>query len=274
MNRPTPAQRFDAIAATHDRHAALPREVGQRLLERLDGLNFTPRRIVDLGCATATGTLELASRFPQARLVALERSPGMLDRARRRRGRWRPRFELLRGDFGAPPLAEASCDLVHANLSLQWSTDLYATLSAIRRIMQPRGMLMLSLPGPDTLVELARAGVGLDAGLGIHAQELGDLLIRAGFQEPVLDTDWLTTTHSGLAGLLADCDHLGIRYRLPTATDALDAALRGRDEGISVTWEVLYATAWSPDEGQPVRGERGEEASVSVASLGIRKRRD
>lgn len=264
-------RRFDAAAAGYDEHAALFEEVGSRLLERLDGLKFDPERIVDLGCGTGHHTLALRERYPNAQLLAFDSAQGMLDQARKRRGRWRKRFEPVRADFDALPLADASVDLVYANLSMQWSTDLAAALAGLRRIMRPRGLLLMTLPGPDTLVELQRAGAVIQGGVSTHAQELGDLLTRAGFQEPVLDTDWLKTTHANTAGLLADLDHLGLAYSLPGGPGELEASLGGGE--IAVTWEMLYATAWSPDEGQPIRTDRGEEASVSATSLGIRKRR-
>lgn len=264
-------QRFDAAAGGYDRHSELFDEVGRRLLERLDGLRFDPERIVDLGCGTAQRTLDLHERYPDAQVLALDNARAMLGQARRRRGRWRPRFELACADLTALPLAEASIDLLYANLSLQWGSDLAATLTGLRRVMRPRGLLMMTLPGPDTLVELQRAGAVIDAGTSVHAQELGDLLTRAGFQEPVLDTDWLTTTHADVPALLADLDHLGLTYSLPGSPETIATELGGSEA--AVTWEMLYATAWSPDEGQPIRTDRGEEASISAASLGVRKRR-
>ena len=38
-----------------------------------------PRRVLDVGAGTGTGTLALARRFPAAELIALDRSPTMLD---------------------------------------------------------------------------------------------------------------------------------------------------------------------------------------------------
>jgi len=264
-------QRFDAAAGRYDRHAAVFDEAGRRLLERLDGLRFEPERIVDLGCGTAQRALDLRERYPSADILALDSARAMLGQARKRRGRWRPRFELACAELSALPLAEASVDLLYANLSLQWSHDLAVTLSGLRRVMRPRGLLLMTLPGPDTLVELQRAGAVIDRGTITHAQELGEMLIRAGFQEPVLDTDWLTTTHASIHGLLADLDHLGLTYTLPGGPEPIGESLG--DGKIAVTWEMLYATAWSPDEGQPIRTDHGEEASISAASLGIRKRR-
>ncbi len=272
-DRQTIRQRFDRAAAGHDERTEPLATIGERLLERLDGLNFLPQRIIDLGCGSGRQTLALKARFPDQPLLAIDDSARMLELAQKRRGRWRPRFDLVRADIDSLPVAEASHDLIHACLSLQWSANLYAALSGIRRIMRARGLLLFALPGPDSFIELRSAGIRVDCGITIHAQELGDLLTRAGFQEPVLDTDWLTLEYAGLAELLDDLDHLGIAYRLPAGFEAADRGLAIADAPLRITCEVLYASAWSPDEGQPIRSERGEEASVSVSSLGIRRRR-
>src|SRR5699024_2561028 len=136
MNEPADTapirQRFGALAEHYDQYSAIFDEVGTRLLERLDGLRFAPERILDLGCGTGRHSLALRTRYPDARLLAVDHAPQMLAMARRRRGRWRPRFELACADLSALPIAEASIDLVFANLSLQWSPDLAATLAGLR----------------------------------------------------------------------------------------------------------------------------------------------
>ena len=243
-------QRFDRAANRYDSHAELYELVAERLLGRLDGLHFKPQRIVDLGCGTGRHALTLRERFPEAQILALDCSPAMLDQSRRRRGRWRPRFDLALADYDALPLAQGSVDLAFANMSLQWGTSLANLLMGLRRIMQPDGMVLMTLPGPDTLAELKSAGADLTIGQTTHAQELGDWLFNAGFQEPVLDTDWLTTSHSGLDTLLQDLSALGMGVTLPGTRTAFEKRLRqpAENELIS-TWEVLYATAWSP--GKP-----------------------
>ena len=61
--------------------------------------------------------------------------------------------------------------------------------------------------------------------------------------------------------------------RLRAALTAYEAFRQGGGDGrCPATWEVVYASAWAPDEGQPIRTDRGEEASISVASLKIRQR--
>lgn len=262
------ANRFDPLAAAYDQHAAVAEETGQRLLERLDGLRFEPDRVLELGCATGRQCRALHQRFGRAHVIGLDHSSAMLARARRRRGWWRPRFDLLRGDLEALPLADASMDLVYANLSLNWSHDPQQALAGMRRILRPGGLLLVALFGPDTLGESDhKAELALQ--LLPDVQQLGGMLVAAGFCEPVLDTDWLTTTHSSASALASELLGTGL------LNDDKGKAVERPDDGarqVAVRWEVVSASAWAPEPGQPIRGGFGEEASIPVGSIGVRRR--
>lgn len=279
---------FGRAAVAYDHHAELQREVGERLLERLDGLKFQPGHILDLGCGTGVHTQALHARYPQARILAMDVAVPMLARAARRRGWWRKRFSLAAGDANALPLADASFDLVFSSLMLQWCNDVSSVLANLRRILKPGGLLLLSSFGLDTLGELRAAWASVDARPRVSRftdiQRLGSALTRSGFAEPVLDTDWITTTYRDPRDLMRELKGIGAsnaaseRSRGLTTPQRLRAALRAYEEfrqpdgRYPATWEVLYASAWAPDDGQPIRTDRGEEASIPVASLGIRRR--
>ena len=99
-------------AALYFKFGAERAQPAHDLLARVD---FTPRRIVDLGCGPGASTRMLMERFPQAEIVAVSNSEPMLAEARRNLpgmtfettdiAEWRPR---------QPP------DLIFANSSLQW----------------------------------------------------------------------------------------------------------------------------------------------------------
>lgn len=281
MDNPHPPyrRRFSRLASTYDRHAAVQQEVGERLLGRLDGLGFEPQSVLDIGCATGRQLRALYERFPKTAVVGVDIEPAMLGRARRHRGRWRRRFELVAGAAESLPIADASFDLVYSSMTLQWCEDPSSTLASIRRILRPGGMLLIATTGPDTLRELREVlgsdKAGLHAGQSIDAQRLGDTLVHHGFQEPVVDTDWLTTTHSNPEGLLDDLANTGVAISGSIDRTELKRAYlpwRDPDGHYPATWEIVYASAWAPEEGQPVRTAAGEEASVSVGNLKIRRR--
>ena len=100
----------------------------------------------------------------------------------------------------------------------------------------------------------------------------------------MLDTDWITTTYTKPRALLEELKALGATYagsdrrRGLTSPEKIRALLDAyestrMESGVyPATWEVVYASAWGPEEGAPIRNIHGEEASVSVASIGRRKR--
>lgn len=279
----TVRRHFERAAASYDSHAALQRAVGERLLERLDGLKLAPEVVLDLGAGTGVESLALHRRFPRSRVMAMDFARPMLQIARRRQGWWRPRFECIHGDAARLPLAESCIDLLYSSLMLQWSDDLPTVLAGIRRVMRPGALLLISSFGPDTLKELRQAWRGVDehphVGRFLDVQRLGEALIRAGFSEPVLDTDWITTTYEKPRELLAELKAIGAtnaddaRPRALTGPSRLKAmlknyeALQMRDGRYPATWEVVYASAWAPEEGQPIRTEFGEEAAVTIETL-------
>lgn len=282
------ARQFSRAAGSYDAHAALQREVGERLMERLDGLQFQPEAILDLGCGTGVQARALSARFPGARLIASDLSGPMLKHARGRRGWWKKCFEMIQANASALPLAEDSLDLVFCNLMLQWCEQPEQVFAGLRRALKPGGLLLLSTFGLDTLSELRQAWATVDSaphvGRFTDVQRLGTALTRAGFAEPVLDTDWLTTTYARPLDLLAELKGLGATHadqtrarglmppaRLRAALSAYDA-FRLDDGRYPATWEVVYASAWAPEHGQPVRDGQGEIASVPVSSLKVLKR--
>jgi malonyl-CoA O-methyltransferase len=279
---------FSRAAGDYRDHARLQAEVADRLLERLDGLRFEPTTVVDLGCGPGVQARELSQRFRSARVVAMDYARPMLAQAKSRRGRWRKRFDRVQADAAALPLAGSSIDLLYSNLMLQWCDDLPALLNAFRRVLKPGGLMLISTFGPDTLSELRQSWQRIGEPPRVNAfadvQTIGDAMLRAGFAEPVLDTDWITTTYRRPRDLLDELKAIGATFagsdrpRGLTGRGTLKRLLDAYDEHrldsglFPASWEIVYASAWGPEEGAPIRTFHGEEASVSVDSIGRRRR--
>lgn len=254
-------------------------EVARRLMERLDGLKFEPKCVLDLGCGDGMQARVLAERFPHARVIAMDRSLARLEQARGKQGRWRKRFDLVVGDAQHMPVAQGSIDLLFSNLMLPFCEDLPALLNSFRRALKPGGLMLFSTLGPDSLS-------GLRAGLHeadqqrydyvfADVQTVGNALMRAGFAEPVLDTDWFSSSYRRSVDLLRElrviAPELWIGGRRAILRDFRTQRQPG--ENYQTSWEVVYASAWAPEDGAPIRDlEGGEVASVSVESIGRRKR--
>jgi malonyl-CoA O-methyltransferase len=88
---------FARAAATYDQVAVLQREVGSRMLERLDYVRIEPQRVLDLGCGTGASLTALQERYPGALAIGVDLSEPMLRAGQAQRSRLRWLLPFLRG---------------------------------------------------------------------------------------------------------------------------------------------------------------------------------
>lgn len=255
---------FSRAAADYDEAAVLQREVCARMLERLDYVKLQPSDILDAGCGTGRGTGQLAQRYPAARVVALDIALGMLQNAHGHSGWWQKLFGRAQparvcGDIEALPLASGSVEMVWSNLALQWCNDLPEAFAGLHRVLKTGGLLMFSTFGPDTLKELRQAFHGVDGYNHLNRfadmHDIGDMLMQAGFAEPVMDMEYMTLTYDDVRSLLQDLKRIGAH----NATMGRDRGLTGktkwarmlenyeglrRNGKLPATYEVVYGHAW------------------------------
>lgn len=266
---------FERAAKDYDAAAFLQREVGERLLERMELMANVPERILDVGCGTGRPTLALQKLYPKAQVIGADLAPGMLKLAAKKQPRFGgwfgKRADFVCAEASQLPLADASCDLIYASLILQWCEDLDATLLEWRRLLKPHGLLLFSTLGPDTLKELRAAWSAVDGYNHVNRfldmHDVGDAIIRAGFVEPVMDVEHITLTYQDATGLMRDLKSIGAhnvtagrrrglmgRGRLKAFADAYEK-FRTADR-LPATYEVVYGTAWAP-KFMPIDALRG-----------------
>ena len=275
---------FDAAADSYDEAAVLQREVGGRLVGRLDYIRHQPRRVLDLGAGTGHVSELLLRRYRKADVCAVDFAPAMLEKARRRGG-WRRRPRVVCADAASLPFADASFDLLVSNLMLQWCLPLQDYLAEMRRVAAPNGLLMFSTFGPDTLKELRLAWREVDGGRHVHEfidmHDVGDSLLATGFSGPVMDMEMITLTYREVLALMRDLKSIGAvnadegRQRGLLGRGGFrrlcDAYERFRDGAglLPATYEVVYGHAWVPDVPPPSRLE--EKFPLGVVASGERK---
>jgi malonyl-CoA O-methyltransferase len=251
---------FERAAATYDEAAALQREVGERMLERLDLVRLRPARVLDLGAGTGECSMALRKRYRKASVVSLDIALNML-RQTQNRGGWLRKPACVCGDGECLPFADDSFELVFSNLMLQWCMDLEPVFTELRRVLAPGGLLMFTTFGPDTLRELRASWEVVDGYTHVNAfidmHDIGDALIRTHWAEPVMDSEHITVTYPGVRPLMRDLKNLGAhnvtagrphgltgRHRLQQVERAYEAF---RADGVlPASYEVVYGHAWSP----------------------------
>ncbi|HFD91708.1 MAG TPA: malonyl-[acyl-carrier protein] O-methyltransferase BioC [Gammaproteobacteria bacterium] len=273
---------FEHAAATYDGAALLQREVGDRLVERLDYIRLAPRDIADIGSGTGHITRQLQDRYPRANLLCLDFAHAMLRRARGRQPWLKRLFGRQRhvcGDIEQLPLRDASVDLAVSGLTLQWCDDLDLAFRELRRVLRPGGLLMFTTFGPDTLKELRASWQAADGFTHVNAftdmHDIGDALLRCGFADPVMDMETLTVTYPHVRALMDDLKAIGARNftagrprgltgreRLRKMTAAYEAL---RENGVlPATYEVVYGHCWKAAEDGPARGDGAVTVPLSA----------
>lgn len=267
---------FDAAAATYDEAAELQYEIGDRMMERLDFIRLQPQRILDLGAGTGKFSAALLKRYRKAGIVAVDIAQAMLAHTQSRGG-WLRKPACVCADADQLPFADDSFELIFSNLMLQWSVDLEHTLTELRRVLAPGGLLMFTTFGPDTLMELRASWETVDGHTHVNRfpdlHDVGDLLVKTRWADPVMDSERITVTYRELGRLMQDLKHIGAHNVTAGRPRGLTgqrrwqqfsaAYERHRSDGVlPASYEVVYGHAWSPLNKYAGRGDE-----VSLASL-------
>lgn len=274
---------FDRASVGFDANAAIHAELRNRLLERLDLVRLQPNVVLDLGCGTGHATRALQDRYRSAYVAAADISLGMLREARKRQ-RFFKRFGRIACDAHALSFKPASIDLVFSNLMLQWCAEPDRVFAEVARVMNKGGLFTFAALGPDTLQELRTAWGSDDVHVHrfIDMHDLGDALLRAGFAEPVMDTERLTITYRTVDQLLGELKGSGStnvaagrarglrsRARHRHACDRYEAARQG--SLLPITLEVVYGHAWGSERSRAPKTS-AESFAVPISSIGRRQR--
>jgi malonyl-CoA O-methyltransferase len=275
---------FDRAACTYDASAAVQAEIRTRLLERLDVVRLQPTAVLDLGAGTGHASRDLKRRYPSAQVVAVDSSLSML-RESARQQRFLRRFAPVCADAQLLPQRSRSFDLVVSNLLIEWCHDPDAVFAEAARVLRPQGLFTFTTVGPDTLKEVRELWRGIDPFTHVHRfidmHDFGDALLRAGFAEPVMDTERLTVTYSDLSALVAEIRGSGARNIAQGRPRGLTSRARGaavrsrsaeltRNGPLKVSVEVIHGHAWSVGERKSRRAD--DEILVPFEALRTRRK--
>lgn len=259
----------------------LHQEVARRMAERLQVIKLQPQRILDWWSFLGAGGELLDAAYPRSQRIAVEPTEAFAQRSRaaNRRPWWSPRLR------GSDPvvLLEAqelpgNMQLVWANMMLHATREPLALMARWERALAVDGFVMFSCFGPDTLRELhdlyARLGWPAPMAEFVDMHDLGDMLVQAGFADPVMDQETLTLSWADAPALLAELRTLGAnlapsRYaslRTPRWRATLERELQslaGADGRLSMRFEIAYGHAF---KAAP-RIRAGEPTTVSLDDM-------
>ena len=242
----------------------LLRHAAEELAGRLQGISRTFGVAADTGAYHGVVALLLKERFPGMRIVSLSPVMALAEAC--------PAPRAVAAEE-ALPLKEGSLDLVTSLLSLHLVNDLPGALIQTRRALRPDGLFLGALLGGDTLIELRQAfmmaetetlgGVSPRVFPTADVRDMGNLLQRAGFALPVVDSERLTVAYPNPLALIRELKAMGAanplvarsrksmrRDTLARALDIYASHFARADGKVCATFEILFLCGWAPHESQ------------------------
>jgi malonyl-CoA O-methyltransferase len=242
----------------------LTKEIGTRLIERLDLIKLKPTIILDASNIFHHQTKELLQRYSDATILTATINPNIINPTSLWQ-RWQRQGKNIIADFHHLPLPDESVDFVFSNCLLYSSWNLPTLIQEWYRVLKPNGLLLFSSLGPDTLKEL-RASQQSRFNPFIDMHDIGDMLLHRGFSDPVMDMEMLTVYYQNFKQLLHDVrvnsiPVMPVNYRGKLYLQQLEQAyktLLTDDNKLPVTCEIIYGHAWKIQK--PAKNSAGEFA--------------
>jgi malonyl-CoA O-methyltransferase len=233
---------------------------------RLDFIKLQPKQWVHWGPFRGglAAQRALEQRYPKAQVWLTGEPPAHAQATQQalKSAWWQVQhWRIPKRHEGLPP--DHSAQMLWANMHLHVSAEPQALLQTWHRALCVDGFLMFSCLGPDTLRDLrqvyARAGWPEPAHAFTDMHDWGDMLVEAGFAEPVMDMERITLTYAGPDTLLAELRGLGrnlhvqrfqglrTRHWRERLSEALLALARPEEGGrLSLGFEIVYGHALKP----------------------------
>lgn len=211
FNKKDVRKAFSQAVNSYDAMAALQRTAGKDLLkdERVGSLTET---VLDIGCGTGFLTGELLNSLACQQLIALDLALPMI-KATKEKYSAVTNLQYLCADAELLPLANDSVDRIFSNVALQWCQNLSAVFDEIKRILKPKGSLVFSTFGCQTLQELKQAWVSVDDFSHVNefynAKQIREVLSIAGYEEIVITEKVYISHYDSVIALMRELKGIG-----------------------------------------------------------------
>lgn len=239
-------------------------EAARRMAEKLSMIRRTPEAVLQWSGFLGASEVLLREAYPQAQQLVVEPALVRRERAAPAPAPWWSPRRWAGAAPPATPLAEEAVtpggvQLLWSNMALHGHADPTALFAQWHRALAVDGFLMFSTFGPGTLAELRtlyrERGWGLPMAEFVDMHDLGDMLVAAGFADPVMDQEVLRLNWADAAAALAELRGLGANadtrrvagLRTPRWQQRLIDALQtlGSSDGRpALSFELVYGHAF------------------------------
>ncbi len=232
------------------------RELASRMLSRLDYIKINPDFMLDCGSGMGYDYELLKNKYPNSNIIQVDLVNEFSQRENKSTGWLKNIFskktpsDFIVADVLSLPFANSSVDFYYSNLLLPYLSDPVPMVKEMRRVLKVGGGFFITGLGVDSLKELRELGLTSNTFPDMH--DIGDMLITAGFTNPVVDTEYLNLDYEHLATLLQDIKLVGCGAVYGSGNyfgKSPYLELRKRlDLPVKLTLEVFVAHGWKDRE--------------------------
>jgi malonyl-CoA O-methyltransferase len=200
-------------------------EIGRRMAERLNWLKQQPRSCC-LWSPSQGGWADwqrIKSHYPETEFNIIETSGRRMHWAQQRyKVGILEKLQFWRQNQIANPVFQLHnqsikpVEMLWSNMFLHLNADPMQVIGLWQQALQVGGMLFFSCLGPDSMAELATLYKTLRLPPSGHAltdmHDWGDMMVQAGFKEPVMDMERIKLAYSSPQALLDETRQLGRNF--------------------------------------------------------------
>ena len=250
---------FDKKASSYDKYSLVQDEVARRLCDRLSSITIKPMNILDIGCGTGYLSNMLFKLYPHANITCLDISLNMLEESHKKNSS----LNYVLSDAENMPFKNNKFDLIVSSFTLHWCFEIEKIFFDIHRFLKDKGLFLFTTVGPSTLDELNTAYYeAVDSERHINyfsdMHTYGDLLLKFGFHDPVMDTEKMIIEYKTFKDVLDSLRKTGANtvmenisgYTSKDSYQKLSEAypINQSNKRYPVTYEMIYGTAWKHSE--------------------------
>ncbi len=249
VNKRVIEENFSKHARDYDQHSRIQNLCASMLIKEVNANGFSS--ILDIGCGTGNYTRLLKSRFPQAKIKAVDISAEMIKVAKEKLGS--EDVEFIVADAESLSLEE-EFDLISSNASFQWFGDLKSDLTRYKQALSKGGFILFSTFGPETffqlhscLEEFLGKPLSISASNFLKREEV-ETILKGIFSEVVVKEEIYNQNYNSLLELLESLRCTGTRgdglrgeiFWTPRRIASIEKIYRERFKNIVATYQMFF----------------------------------
>lgn len=242
-------ENFSKHARDYDQNSRVQDLCASRLIKEVNTNGVSS--ILDIGCGTGNYTKLLKSKFPQAKIKAVDISAEMIKVAKEKLGN--EGIEFIVADAESLNLEE-EFDLISSNASFQWFQYLKSDLAKYKEALSKKGTISFSTFGPQTfsqlhscLKEFFQKPLSISASNFLNKEKVADIL-KAIFSEVQVKEEIYNQDYNSLIELLENLRCTGTRgnglkgeiFWTPRRIASIEKIYRKRFKNVVATYQMFF----------------------------------